>query len=228
MKLLWQQIPSTIITEIFSSTSFDGVVLDTEHSPYNLETLFSCIQVAKLSGKKCFVRLSHLDKVVTKVCMDAGCDGIIFSTVETKEQSIEIVNYCRYPKYGGRRGQGLVRENKWGELPVGNSNIKVIAQIETKTGVDNLDDIVGCGFDMYLVGPYDLSASLGCLEEFYNSKFLEYTNKIMNCIPKEKLGIHLPKNVEEHYPKHRDYGFVALGMDTTMLIECCKEIGNVK
>ena len=82
MKLLWQQIPSTIISELYCNSDFDGVVIDTEHSPFNNETLFSCIQVVKLSNKKCFVRLAHLDKIVTKMCLDAGVDGLIFSTVE--------------------------------------------------------------------------------------------------------------------------------------------------
>lgn len=227
MKLLWQQIPSTIVTEIYINTEFDGVVLDTEHSPFNNETLYSCIQVAKLSGKKCFVRLAHLDKIVTKMCMDAGCDGIIFSTVEDEVEAQTMVDYCRYPHQGGNRGQGLVRENKWGEAALGDKQVLVIAQIETKKAVDNLEKIKQCNFDMYLIGPYDLSASLGCVEKFYNSEYLRYTDKIMNAIPKHQLGIHIPKDVAEHYPKNRDYGFVALGMDTTMIIQNCKELYSV-
>ena len=174
MKLLWQQIPSTIISELYCNSDFDGIVIDTEHSPFNNETLFSCIQVIKLSNKKCFVRLAHLDKVITKMCLDAGCDGIIFSTVESKKQAQEMIDYCRYPVYGGKRGQGLVRENKWGEELLGRNEPIVIAQIETKDGVDNLEEIVECGFDKYLIGPYDLSASLGCVGELNSKKCLTY------------------------------------------------------
>lgn len=226
MKLLWQQIPSTIISELYSNSDFDGVVIDTEHSPFNNETLFSCIQVVKLSNKKCFVRLAHLDKIITKMCLDAGCDGIIFSTVESKEQAQEMIDYCRYPAFGGKRGQGLVRENKWGEELLGRSEPIIIAQIETKDGVDNLEEIVECGFDKYLIGPYDLSASLGCVGEINNKKCLTYIDKILYIVGKKNLGIHLPKNVEAYYPKYKDYGFVALGMDTTLLIEKLKEISK--
>ena len=224
MKLLWQQIPSTIISEIYGNSNFDGVVIDTEHSSYNNETLFSCIQTIKLCGKICYVRFAHLDKIVTKMSLDAGCDGVIFSTIESKKQAKEIIDYCRYPVFGGKRGQGLCRENKWGESDVGRHKPDVIAQIETKDGVDNLDKIIKCGFDMYLIGPYDLSASLGCVEDFNNPMYIKYINKISDNIPKEKLGIHLPKDVDKHYSKYKDYGFVALGMDTTLLIEKIKDI----
>ena len=110
---------------------------------------------------------------------------------------------------------------------MGDKQVLVIAQIETKKAVDNLEKIKECNFDMYLIGPYDLSASLGCVEKFYNSEYLRYTDKIMKAIPKHQLGIHIPKDVAEHYPKNRDYGFVALGMDTTMIIQNCKELYSV-
>ena len=224
MKLLWQQIPSTIISELYCNSNFDGVVIDTEHSPFNNETLFSCIQVIKLSNKKCFVRLAHLDKIITKMCLDAGCDGIIFSTVESKEQARDMIDYCRYPAFGGKRGQGLVRENNWGNNNLGKSNPIMIAQIETKNGVDNLEEITECGFDKYLIGPYDLSASLGCVEDFENEKYLNYIKKITNIIDKNNLGIHIPKDVKNQHSKYKGYGFVALGMDTTMLIQQIKDI----
>ena len=224
MKLLWQQIPSTIVSEIYSFSNFDGVVIDTEHSPFNNETLFSCIQVIRGYNKKCYVRLAHLDKIVTKMCLDAGCDGIIFSTVESKKQAQEMIDYCRYPTFGGKRGQGMCRENKWGESDLGRHKPEVIAQIETKDGVDNLEEIVECGFDKYLIGPYDLSASLGCVGEINSKKCLTYIEKVLYIVGKENLGIHLPKDVEKHYPKYKDYGFTALGMDTTLLIEKIKEL----
>ena len=196
MKLLWQQIPSTVISEIFASVdSFDGVVLDTEHSPYNEETLFSCIQVIKLSGKKCFVRLPYLDKSRTKICMDAGCDGLIFSTIETSMQASEIYSFCKYPgqTYSGRRGQGLVRENGWGTKLLGEHSPILIGQIETERGVKAIKSIVMENvFDMYLIGPYDLSASLGCIGDFENHRYKEAINKIKENISGERRRNLLP------------------------------------
>ena len=93
MILSWQQVPSPVISEIMC-IGYDGVVLDTEHSCYNIETLFSCIQVIKLRGKKCFVRLTEISNTMIRCCLDAGVDGLIFSTVETAEQCEKIKQYC--------------------------------------------------------------------------------------------------------------------------------------
>ena len=65
MILSWQQIPSPLISEIMCH-NFDGVVLDTEHGCFNNETLYSCIQVIKASKKRCFVRLTDINKTTKK------------------------------------------------------------------------------------------------------------------------------------------------------------------
>ena len=82
MNLTLQTISSTVISEILCKTNFDGVVLDTEHGCFNNENLYSCIQVITSMNKKCFVRVTDLNKRLIRMCLDAGVDGLIFSTVE--------------------------------------------------------------------------------------------------------------------------------------------------
>ena len=161
------------------------------------------------------------------MCLDAGCTGAIFSTVETGQQAIEIINFCKYPKYGGQRGQGLVRENEWGLKKLQNTKPVIIAQIETKKAVDNLKQIMNHTFDYYLVGPYDLSASLGCVGEWQNEKYLNYLNKT-NVIPKKKRGVHLVRKEDIMQHDLTGYGFTALGMDTTILIDYVAELLKVE
>ena len=84
MKLLWQQIPNSTITEILCNSVFDGVVFDLEHGCYNNETLYNCIQVCTLKNKLCFIRVTWLDKTVIRMSLDAGCSGIIFSTIKNR------------------------------------------------------------------------------------------------------------------------------------------------
>lgn len=131
MKLSWQQIPSTIISEMLCK-DFDGVVLDTEHGCFNNETLYNCIQIITAKQKICLVRLTEINKTLIRMCLDAGASGLIFSTVEDASQAAEIKELCTYPKYGGRRGLGLVRQNKWGYSTLVNKPPIIVAQIETK------------------------------------------------------------------------------------------------
>lgn len=223
MKLAWQQIPSTIISDILCQNTLDGVVLDTEHACFNSETLYSCIQVITSNGKKCFVRLGKDDKNMAKYCLDAGANGLIFSTVETSAEASKIQELCKYPKHGGLRGLGLVRQNNWGQ----NKDIVsdppiLIAQIETSKAVKNIKKIHG--FDYYMIGPYDLSASLGHPAEFDNPVFKNAVNEVKRHIPNEKMAVHIPKDVEKEIKKYDGYGIIAVGMDTTSLIETHRKL----
>ena len=224
MKLSWQQIPSTIISEMLCE-DFDGVVLDTEHGCYGNEALYNCIQIITAKNKVCLVRLTEINKTLVRMCLDAGASGLIFSTVEDAVQAAEIKELCTYPKYGGKRGLGLVRQNKWGYSTLVNKPPIIVAQIETKKGIDNLKTIHEQGLDYYMIGPYDLSASLGVTAEFNNPKFLEAISKVKETITDlGQLAVHIPTDVGKHIDKYSGYGIIAVGMDTTILLDGYKEL----
>jgi 4-hydroxy-2-oxoheptanedioate aldolase len=220
MKLAWQQIPHHTISEIFCTSEFDGIVLDTEHGCFNNESLHMCIKTITLNNKKCFVRLTEVNKTMIRYCLDAGVDGLIFSTVESVEQSRKIHSYCNFPTQGGTRGLGLVRANSWGK----NANLVgkkplLVAQIETERGVSNLKDISGFNFDYYLIGPYDLSMSMKIPQQFDDERFMLKIQSIHDIIGEERLGIHIPSNIDKQINKYQNFGLLALGMDTTILID---------
>lgn len=223
MIFTWQQIPSSIVTEILCNTGCDGVVIDTEHGGFNDETVISCIQVATLTGKKCFVRLTEISKTKVRYYLDSGASGLIFSTVESLEDAKKIIEYsCFSPR--GDRGLGLVRQNMWGSRGLLSPDPVLIPQIETRAGVENLEEISSLGFDYYLIGPYDLSLSLGIPAQFDNDEFMIYINKINGIISKEKMAVHVPNNVQQEICKYEGYGLKCVGMDTIALIEYHQEI----
>ena len=195
MKLLWQQIPNSTITEILCNSVFDGVVFDLEHGCYNNETLYNCIQVCTLKNKLCFIRVTWLDKTVIRMSLDAGCSGIIFSTIEDLTQAEEAYNFCFYPPKG-LRGQGLVRENKWGQEDFQFRSPIIVAQIETQRGIKNIDSISQVDFNYYMVGPYDLSASLGCIGDFNSSLYINAIDTLKSKL-NNKLGYHIVKDITD-------------------------------
>lgn len=228
-KFLWQQISSPIISEIFCNTKFDGVVLDLEHGNFNTNDITNCILTITNKRKKCYVRFGdfYSDKSLVKMCMDLNCDGLIFSTVEERDQVNDIIDFCMYPPKG-KRGQGLVRENKWGEEKLGKNKLDLILQIETKKGVDNLYCLTNDLIKYYFIGMYDLSSSLGIRGEFDNELFKEYIKQIEEEIPKEKRAIHLVKKEQiKQINKYKDYGIAALGMDSMFLIEGLDKIKEI-
>jgi 2-keto-3-deoxy-L-rhamnonate aldolase RhmA len=225
MKLLWQQIPSSEITTIYCHTSFDGVVLDDEHGCFNNETLVSLIRLINANDRLSFVRLTEPSKSKIRMLLDAGVYGLIFSTVENQEQVKNIVNNCFYPPKG-KRGQGLVGENLWGQAPelLQKVNPVIIAQIETQKGINYLP-LINELFDYYMLGPYDLTADLGCIADWNNLEYQEAVHTFNSLIPKSKRAVHIVSDIENEFEnKFKDYGLVALGMDTTMLINSLNTI----
>jgi len=224
MKLAWQQIPSPVVSELLCIPHLDGVVVDTEHAAYNNETLHNCIQVITALNKQCFVRLTEVNKTLIRLCLDAGADGIIFSTVETQEQCELIHELCKYPLQGGRRGLGLVRQNKWGLGSLVAPPPRIIAQIETKKGIENIEEIYSHDFDYYMIGPYDLSASLGDPGNFESEEYKKALSDVTQIIPTHEMAVHIPTDVKNQLKKYRGYGIIAVGMDTTGLLQFYKEI----
>jgi len=222
---LWQQIPSTVVTEIYTQfTRVNGIVFDLEHGCFNDETLYSCIQVACLGKKRPIVRLPYLDKGRLRMCLDAGVGGVILSTVETKKQAQKFLDECLYSR---KRGQGLVRQNMWNDAMIADgrnyidNHLQIIPQIETKKGVENIDKIYDKRFTYYMVGPYDLSASYGCAGNFEAPEFQNAMSKLGQKLGEDgKLAFHLVKDITKSkvYAK-ADCGMLALGMDTIFLNE---------
>ena len=225
MKLLWQQIPSSEITTIYCNTNFDGVVLDDEHGCFNNETLVTLIRLINASNRLSFVRLTQPSKSKIRMLLDAGAYGLVFSTVEDKEQIRNIIDNCFYPPKG-KRGQGLVGENLWGQVPELLQKVQpvIIAQIETQKGINYLPSINEM-FDYYMLGPYDLTADLGCIADWNNLEYQEVVHTFNSLIPKSKRAVHIVSDIENEFEnKFKDYGLVALGMDTTMLINSLNTI----
>lgn len=226
MILSWQQIPSTMVSELLCH-NFDGVVIDTEHSMFNNETIFSCIQVITNLNKKCFVRVSEPNLTFVRSLLDSGITGIIFANIETEEQCKNIVNMCKFPIHGGKRGLGLNRENFWGRKNLISDPPIIIPQLETITAVNNIDKIISFDFDKYLIGPYDLSMSLGKPGDFNHKKFIDALCKIKSKISDEKMAVHIPDKIKENINSFKNFSIICLGMDTLSILEKCESLSSI-
>ena len=156
---------SPAVAEILSQIGFDWIFIDAEHSTLDSHHLQAIFQA---TGElvPCVVRLPALDEIVVKKTLDAGAAGLIVPQVNTAEQAEQLVKWGRYYPEGSR-GLGFGRIQGYG-LKVGeylesaNESILLCVQAESAEAVKNIEAIVRVrGLDAVLVGPYDLSASMG-------------------------------------------------------------------
>jgi len=153
------------VAEILSQIGFDWLFIDAEHStldPHHLQAIFQAVG----DSTPCVVRMPLLDEIVVKKTLDAGAAGLLAPQIHNAEQAERLVKWGRYyPE--GFRGLGFGRAQGYGlkvgeYLETANQNILLSVQAESAQAVRNIENIVQVkGLDAVLVGPYDLSASMG-------------------------------------------------------------------
>lgn len=167
----WITIGHPSVVEIMSSAGFEWLVIDIEHTSIDLSTAHTLIAAIQANGMKALVRVSKNEEVVIKRILDMGADGIVVPMVKSKADALEAIEYAKYPPVG-KRGVGLFRAQKYG---LGFDEYKrwvdeelvIIAQIEHIEAVENIQEIITTdGIDGVIIGPYDLSGSMGYPGEY--------------------------------------------------------------
>jgi len=162
----WVTLGHPSIAEIMAAAGFDWLVLDMEHSVLELSEVQSLIQV--LDGKQCpaIVRLTsnHPDQI--KRVMDAGATGVMVPMIKSAADAKAAVDGVYYPPRG-QRGVGLARAQGYGNSFQAyrqwlDENAVIVVMIEHVDAVKAIDSILAVpGIDAYIIGPYDLSGSMG-------------------------------------------------------------------
>tara|TARA_B100000886_G_scaffold328140_1_gene276256 strand:- start:6845 stop:7609 length:765 start_codon:yes stop_codon:yes gene_type:complete len=218
----WIMIGNPTSVEVMASTGFDWLAIDLEHTSIDLENLQNLIQIIQAKNIKALVRVSKNEEVVIKRVLDMGADGIIVPMICSKEDAIQTINFSKYPPIG-KRGVGLTRASGYGVnfekyKKWVDEELIIIAQIEHINAVDNIDQITSVhGIDGILIGPYDLSASLGCPGNFEEDKVKKAIQKIINSCKANNIssGFHVIDTEIESIQKRIDQGctFLAYGID---------------
>lgn len=163
----WLSFADPFLAEMMvTHGGFDWVVVDMEHSGTGLADQARLIQVIGLAGAVPLVRVGANDRFMIKRALDAGAGGVIVPQVNSATEAEEAVAAAHYPPRGAR-GVGLFRAQDYGRdfetyRRRAAAQTVVIVQIEHVAAVAALDAILAVeGVDGFIVGPYDLSASLG-------------------------------------------------------------------
>lgn len=166
---IWVCSGSPLVAEICAGSGMDWTLIDMEHSPNGLESVFAQLQAVAAYAITPVVRVPIGDVVTIKQVLDLGAQNLLVPMVSSAAEAEEIVRAVHYPPRG-RRGVGsaLSRSARWnrveGYLEDAADHVSLLVQIETSTGVDNAAEIAAVdGVDGVFVGPADLAASLGVL-----------------------------------------------------------------
>ena len=217
----WMQIPHPSIAEIMGQAGYDWIAVDMEHGAISHSQLPDLFRALEIGGTLPLVRLSE---GVTKECkqaLDAGAGGVIVPMVETSEQLEQVRLAISWPP-AGTRGVGFSRANLFGKhfekYSAEAQSPLLIAQIEHIKALDNLADILQVqGLDAVMVGPYDLSASMGLTGKFQSAQFKNSIKYILDSCQQWKIpaGLHIvqPEPSELIEKINEGYQFLVYSID---------------
>ncbi len=221
---LWSSLSSHLTVEILAGSGYDWLLLDTEHSPNELPMVHSQLQAATGGTAHPIVRPPWNDMVMIKRFLDIGTQTLLIPYVQTEDEARQAVASTRYPPKGVRGFASASRASRFGRVKEYfkryEEELCVLVQVETRLSLDNLEAIASVeGVDGVFIGPGDLSAGLGHLNDAAHP---EVQSAIADAIKRIKAcgkaaGILTPD--EKQARRYIELGtvFTAVGSDLGLL-----------
>lgn len=219
------QFRSPEIIRIYKAAGFDWVFVDTEHGGFDLETVQDVCRIAGILSLTPLVRVADVQYPLIARVLDCGAEGVIFPRVESPELLERAVGWTKFPPQGAR-GFGLTRMAvDYASLSMpqimqyANDNVMTVLQIETSRALEAREELLSIdGIDAVMVGPADLSVSLGIPGEFDNPKLIAAVESIMETCSRRKIapGIHM--RGAKHAAEWRARGMRLLSCSTEALM----------
>jgi 2-dehydro-3-deoxyglucarate aldolase/4-hydroxy-2-oxoheptanedioate aldolase len=218
-----QSMHSADVSEMLAGAGYDWLFIDAEHGAFTPEQAKPLLQAA--SPTPCLIRIPSRDDIWIKKALDIGAAGIIVPQINTADEVEQVIRSARYAPQGAR-GIGIGRAHAYGArfedyLASANEDTVVVIQAETRLAVDNIEAIVSVpGVDAILIGPYDLSASLGKPGQVNDAGVLEAMQSVRDACLDKKLALGFFGVSPEAVRPWMEQGFtlITVGVDTLFLL----------
>jgi len=221
---LWLSLASNYSAEVCAGSGFDWLLIDTEHSPNELDMVLGQLQAIAPYPSHAVVRVAWNDAVIVKRTLDVGAQTLLFPFVQDAQEAARAVAATRYPPRGIRGVAGTTRATRFGRVKDyarrAHEETCVLVQVETQEAVDAIETIARVdGVDGIFIGPADYHASLGHTGETANPAVLP---KIEDAVRRIRAAGKAPGILtadEKLARRYLELGalFVAVGADVGLL-----------
>jgi 2-keto-3-deoxy-L-rhamnonate aldolase RhmA len=179
---------------ILGAAGLDFFFVDTEHSPATYLQIQALCRAGRAAGIVPLVRVTENEPHLISRALDVGAMGIIVPRLRSVQAAAAAIDVIKFPPLG-RRGFGLraiVTDLQPGsaadQVESANRETLVVPMIETKEALDCVEQIAALsGVDALFIGPYDLTLSMGILEQFESPIFWSAVERVINAA--EKAGV---------------------------------------
>jgi len=214
-------IPAPEVAEIMAEIGYDWLFIDTEHGAFDAQSAQGILQAVD-HRCPCVIRVPVNDEVWIKKALDIGAAGIIAPGVHSAEEAERIVQMCKYPPRG-TRGVGIGRAHGYGlkfkeYVANANDDIAVILQAENIDAVKNIAEIVQVpDVDAVLIGPYDLSASMGKMGRINDDEVQAAIASVTECCREAGIPLGIFADSAESAAPFIEQGYTLIAISTDCL-----------
>ena len=232
----WVSYAHPSITETFAKAGFDFIAIDMEHSTISLSEGQRIIAACQSEGVPCLPRpVSHSNDYI-KPLLESGADGMLIQMVNTPEEVENLIKDLKYPpigkrSYGVSRAQGYGFDfdeyiSKWNQTSI------FLIQVESIEAVDNIEKLLSFDeIDGVMVGPYDISGSLGVPGKLNHPKVIEASKKVIKACEKygKSCGTQISDPNQEKVKAlfNLGYTYAILGSDLFILWKWAEEMKKI-
>lgn len=177
---------TTGIARLAAEAGADFVVFDTEHTGWSIETIRMLIATSRAADLVPAVRVPATEYHFLARTLDVGAMGLMIPMVECEDQARRIVQFARYPPQGRRGAAFSIAHDDYQDGDVrmkmasANQETLLIAQIETVSGIEHVDQIAAVdGIDVLWLGHYDLTNSMGIPGQFDHPDYQRAVDRLI-------------------------------------------------
>jgi 2-keto-3-deoxy-L-rhamnonate aldolase RhmA len=212
---------------MMKAAGFDFIFVDTEHGPFSFETVANVVRGAKSVGLSCFVRVTDPEYHLIARTLDAGAQGLLIPRVETRPTVDKIVSAAKYPPVGERGYGPRTIVTDFEPMSVKdftaeqNEDTMIILQIEKKDAIQDIEDLVSVkGVDAALIGPNDLSISMGVPGEYENPIMVDAIQRVVTACEKHGVasGTHVRDLKNLLFWKNKGMRLLTYSTDANLLL----------
>jgi 4-hydroxy-2-oxoheptanedioate aldolase len=221
---IWSSLASPVGADIIAASDFDWVLIDMEHSPNELFSVLTQLQVYDAGKPSPIVRVPWNEPVIVKRLLDIGANSLLFPMVRSPEEAAQAVAATRYPPKGVRGLSLNQRANRFGRVKdyvsVYEQEICVLVQIETRGALEHIEEIAGVeGVDAVFFGPADLSSDMGLLGQPAHA---EVKAAILDGLSRckkagRRVGLLSTSEADSLAFLKAGFDFISVGSDTALL-----------
>ncbi|MEQ3708903.1 MAG: HpcH/HpaI aldolase/citrate lyase family protein [Tateyamaria sp.] len=228
----WLSLGDPLSTEIAGTAGFEWLLIDSEHTPYDITRIRLQLMALQASDSHAAVRVPTGETWILKQVLDAGAQTVLVPMVETAEQAAQLVHDVRYPPTGGRGvGYSGARCSRFGAItdygPTADDQICLLIQVENRAGIANLDEILAVdGIDGVFIGPADLSADMGHMGQLTHPEVQATIKDAFERIEAAGKAPGVLTTTPEFTQDCLDWGarFVATGLDLLILAKSLRTL----